>query len=64
MVTQNKDVSNRITNRMTAVFEKIILKEGKSPHKIKCNGYWMWAVNAKDVDQLEASWLTNSAFQG
>ena len=36
----------------SAVFQEIIMKRGHTPHKIRMNGYWVYAVNAEDVSYM------------
>lgn len=64
MGTDNEDVSNGVANGTTASFEYLVLKEGKQAHKIKFNGYWVYAVNAEDVDYMKLRWTADSTFEG
>ena len=64
MTTENENVGRGVANGTTALFEKIVLKDNKSPHKIQYNGYWVYAVNAEDVSYMKLRWTKDSAFQG
>lgn len=64
MVTRNEDVENGIANGTTAKFRKVVLKQNRNPHKIRYNGYWVYAVNAEDVDRIELTWSEGSLFKG
>ena len=64
MYNENDDVSNGVANGTTALFKKVVLKQGRTPHKICYNGYWVYAVNAEDVEYMQLQWTPDSAFQG
>ena len=63
MYTDNLDVDNGVANGTTAVFENLVMKAGRRPHKIRYNGYWIFAVNAEDVKFMRLRWA-DSTFKG
>lgn len=56
MSTDNKDVDNGVANGTTALFEHVVLKEGKSLHRIRYNKYWVYAANAEDLEYMQLRW--------
>ena len=63
MGTDNTDVTHGIANGITSIFEKCIFKSGKRPHKIKVDGFWVYAINIKDVQSLVLRW-SDCRFEG
>ena len=63
MSTDNEDVDNGIANGTTALFEYLVLKDGKHVHKIRYNKYWVFAVNAEDIEYMQLRWH-ESTFKG
>ena len=64
MGIENEDVAKGIANGTTAIFQYIKLRQGKRAHKIKYNGYWVYAVNAEDIEFMKLSWTEDSTFKG
>ena len=64
MYGHNDDVYNGVANGSTALLEKVVLHEGRKPHKIRYNGYYVFAVNAEDVKYMQLQWTKDSAFSG
>lgn len=64
MGIDNTDVGGGVANGTTALFRHIKLKPNRERHKIKYNGYWVWAVNAEDIEYMQLEWTKDSAFQG
>ena len=56
MGTQNDDVANGIANGTTSKFKKVAFKTGKEPHRMKLHGYWVWAIDAQDVEHVINEW--------
>jgi len=63
MCTENADVSNGVANGTTAIFEKLMLKPGIEKQKVKLHGYWVYCVDARDVDSVKLRWH-NCKFEG
>lgn len=63
MVNSNDDVKNGIANGTCCLFKQIIFKKGKTPHPMKLYGYWVYGINAEDVDYVILQW-EESHFQG
>ena len=64
MCLENENVSCGIANGTTALLEQVLLKDGMHPHKIRVNGYYVWAVRAEEVDCVKLKWTEDSTFQG
>ena len=64
MTSENTDVENGIANGTTAQFEQLVLQEKAEPHKIRINGYYVWAVHVDEVDYIRLRWTEDSTFQG
>ena len=64
MYKDNDDVNEGVANGTTSLFEYLAMKAGASRHKVKYNGYWVWAVYAEDVEYMKLSWSAESTFQG
>ena len=63
MGTSNDDVRNGIANGTTSTLEKVVIKPGIQPRPMKLHGYWIYSVDAKDVDHVLMKWH-ESRFQG
>jgi hypothetical protein len=63
MGTCNDDVRNGVANGTTCIFKKAVMKAGKKPTPMKLHGYWVYCVDAKDVEYLLMEWH-ESRFQG
>ena len=64
MGINNTNVAQGVANGTTAIFNKVVLFEGKQAHKICYNGYWVYAVNVEDVNYVQLEWTKDSTFQG
>ena len=64
MGIDNDDVKNGVANGTTALFKYLKLKHLKTMHKICYNGYWVYAVNAEDVEFMMLEWTKDATFQG
>jgi AAA domain len=63
MGTCNDDVRNGVANGTTSLFKKIVFKPGKRPTPMKLHGYWIYSVNADDVEHVLMEWH-ESQFEG
>lgn len=63
MGTSNDDVRNGVANGTTSLFKKVVFKPGKKPTPMKLYGYWIYSVDAEDVEHLLMEWH-ESRFEG
>jgi hypothetical protein len=63
MGTSNDDVRNGIANGTTSVLKKVIFKKGKKATPMKLHGYWVYSINAEDVEHVVLEWH-ESRFKG
>ena len=64
MHKENASVNDGVANGTTALFEYLSLIKGAQRHKVCYNGFWVWAVNAEDVNYMRLKWTRDSTFKG